>query len=432
MSPLPRRLLPDSADIGPDGHLRIAGVDTVDLARRHGTPLFVYDEAHIRRRCREAVAAFPPPGGAAYAAKAFLCGALTRLVAEEGLGLDVASGGELHVALRAGFPPERLVLHGNNKSTDELAAALRAGVGRVVVDSFDEIDRLAHLVAAGLPRPDLLVRVTPGVEAHTHEYVATGQADSKFGFGLRSGQAEAAVESLRRDDSPGRLVGLHVHIGSQIFVAASFGRALALLAPFVRRCGLPELSIGGGLGVAYVEGESSEGIPAWGQRVREAVAAAGIEAAISAEPGRAVVAAAAVTLYTAGTIKEVPGVRTFVATDGGMIDNPRPALYGSDYETFLPRAVAADRPKEVRLVGKHCESGDVLVRTAHLPADVRTGDLVATPVTGAYGHAMGSNYNRLPRPPVVFVADGEARLVVRRETYEDLLATDCELGSVTP
>jgi diaminopimelate decarboxylase len=424
-------LLPDTATVGADGQLLIGGVDTVELAERFGTPLFVYDETHMRQRCREAVAAFP--GGAAYAAKAFLCGAIVRLVDAESMGLDVASGGELEVALRAGFPASRIVMHGNNKSTDELHAGLVAGVGRVVVDSFDEIDRLNALVRGkNLQRPDALVRVTPGVEAHTHDYIATGQADSKFGFGLVSGQAAEAVARLSRTDSPARLVGLHVHIGSQIFVADSFARAIDLLAPFVRSCGLPELSIGGGLGVAYVEGESSEGIPAWGERVRKAVEAAGIDAVITAEPGRAIVASSAITLYTVGTIKAVPDVRTFVAVDGGMIDNPRPALYGSDYETFLPRAPRADRPRVVRLVGKHCESGDVLVREAHLPADLRTGDLVATPVTGAYGHAMGSNYNRLARPAVVFLRDGEARLVVRRESVDDLLATDVELGSVTP
>jgi diaminopimelate decarboxylase len=441
LSPLPWRLLPETAETGPDGHLRLGGVDLIDLAAEHGTPLFVYDEEHLRRRCREAAAAFP--GGAFYAGKAFLCGAMAKLVAEEGLGLDVASGGELAVALRAGFPPAQIVLHGNNKSLDELRAALHAGVGRIVVDSFDEIDRLACLVTTErAPRPDVLVRVTPGVEAHTHDYVATGQADSKFGFGLATGQAQAAVERLRAPDAPARLVGLHVHIGSQIFVASSFARALDLLGPFVRSCGLPELSIGGGMGVAYVEGEHSEGIPAWGERVRVAVAAAGIDATVSAEPGRAVAAAAAVTLYTVGTVKDIPGVRTYVAVDGGMIDNPRPALYGSDYETFLPRAVEADRPRVVRLVGKHCESGDVLVRAAKVPADLQVGDVVATPVTGAYGYAMGSNYNRLPRPAVVFVRDGASRLVVRRETIDDLLATDCdlpttdrphgELGSVRP
>jgi diaminopimelate decarboxylase len=427
MSRLPWSLLPDTATVDDAGHLHVGGVDTVELAARYGTPLFVYDEAHLRERCREARAAFP--GGVHYAAKAFLCAAMARLVVEEGLGLDVASGGELAVALAADVPADRLVLHGNNKSLEELVAALEAGVGRIVVDSDDEIDRLAHLVGdRGLPRPEVAVRVTPGVEAHTHDYIATGQADSKFGFGLASGAAAAAIDRLRAAGSPAHLVGLHVHIGSQIFRTGSFARALELLAPFIRQSNLPELSIGGGLGVAYGEGEVSEGIPAGGERVRKTVEANGISATVTAEPGRAIAAAAAITLYTAGTVKDSPGVRTYVATDGGMIDNPRPALYGSGYETFLPRAVRAERDRVVRLVGKHCESGDVLVRDARVPADLRPGDLVATPVTGAYGFSMGSNYNRLARPAVVFVADGRARLVVRRETLADLLATDCELA----
>jgi len=426
VSPLPWALLPDSSTAGGDGHLHIAGVDTVELAAHYGTPLFVYDVAHLRARCREAVAAFP--GGVHYAAKAFLCGAMAQLVAGEGLGFDVASGGELDLVLRAGADPATIVLHGNNKSTAELAAALDAGVGRIVVDSDDEIDRLAALVAAGAPRPDVLIRVTPGVEAHTHEYTATGQEDSKFGFGLRSGAAAAAVERLGAAGSPARLVGLHVHIGSQVFVADSFARAVDALAPFVRECDLAELCVGGGMGVAYVEGECSEGITAWGARVHEAVRAAGIEARVTAEPGRAIAAAAAVTLYTVGTVKAIPEVRTYVAVDGGMIDNPRPALYGSGYETFLARSVTADRPRLVRVVGKHCESGDVLVREAAVPHDITVGDIVATPVTGAYGWSMGSNYNRLGRPAVVFVEDGQAELVVRRETIDDLLATDLRLS----
>ena len=426
MSALAWHLLPETSTVGDQGQLLIGGVDTLALAAQYGTPLFVYDEEHLRRRCREAASAFP--GGVHYAAKAFLCGAMARLASEEGIGLDVASGGELELALRAGVPAEHLVVHGNNKSSEELVAALDAGVGRIVVDSFDEIDRLETLVGAGHRRAKVMIRVTPGVEAHTHDYIATGQADSKFGFGLKSGAAAAAVQRLRGPSAAAaELVGLHVHIGSQVFVAESFGRAVEAIADFVRICGLPELCIGGGMGVAYVAEERSEGIPAWGQRVQAAVAAAGITARVTADPGRAIAAGAAVTLYTVGTIKELPGIRTYVAVDGGMIDNPRPALYGSDYETFLPRAVAGDRARRVRLVGKHCESGDVLVREAELPGDVVVGDIVATPVTGAYGYAMGSNYNRLGRPAVVFVANGKARLVIRRETIEDLLATDCGL-----
>ncbi|MGI8709533.1 MAG: diaminopimelate decarboxylase [Acidimicrobiales bacterium] len=421
MSVLPWHLLPDSASVGPEGSLRVGGCDLEALASEHGTPLFVYDEAHLRARCREAVAAFGE--GVAYATKAFLCRAMARLAHEEGMHLDVASGGELHVALSAGVPADRLVLHGNNKSDEELHRAREVGVGRIVVDSFDELDRLNRLHADDGKVPKVLLRITPGVEAHTHEFVMTGQDDSKFGFGLAVGDAARAVARARAMAGV-ELVGLHAHIGSQVFVAGSFTQAVEVLAPFVREAGLGELSIGGGLGVAYVEGESAPSLSEWGSVVKQACADAGIQARVSAEPGRAITAAAAVTLYRVGTIKDVPGIRTFVACDGGFVDNPRPALYGSGYETFLPRAVTADRDQTVRLVGKHCESGDVLVAEAKVPTDLAVGDLIATPVTGAYGRSMGSNYNLLPRPAAVFVADGQARVVIRRENEDDLLATD--------
>jgi len=422
--PLPRHLLPDTAAISDDGGLLIGGCDVLALAERFGTPLFVYDEAHLRARCREAVTAFGD--GVAYASKAFLCLAMARLVHEEGMHLDVATGGELHVALAAGVPAERLVLHGNNKSLEELRAARAAGVGRVVVDSFDELERLAVLHADDGIRPHVLIRATPGVEAHTHEFVRTGQLDSKFGFGVPSGDAARAV--ARAQDSPAvELVGVHMHIGSQVFVADFFHQAVEVVAPYVREMGLPELSIGGGLGVAYVEGEEAPSITEWGTAIVSACRDAGLDARVSAEPGRSIVAQAAVTLYTVGTIKEVPDVRTYVSVDGGMSDNPRPVLYGSGYEAFLPRVTDAARPKRVTIVGKHCESGDVLVRDAQVPADIAVGDLLATPVTGAYGHAMGSNYNKVLRPAVVFVAEGQAREVVRRETYEDLLRNDVPL-----
>ena len=421
MTALPRELLPDNAVIDDTGRLSIGGCDVLDLAEEFGTPLFVYDEDHLRSRCREAVSAFGD--GVAYAAKAFLCTAMARLAHEEGMHIDVASGGELFVVLAAGVPAERVVLHGNNKSSDELRQALDAGVGRIVVDSFDEMDRIDALVAAGADVPKVLVRVTPGVEAHTHEYVRTGQQDSKFGFGLASGDAAAAVIRASGSDAMD-LVGVHAHIGSQVFVADFFAEAIEVLAPFVTPLGLPELSIGGGLGVAYVVGEAAPTISDWATAVHHACAEVGIEARPVAEPGRAITAQAAVTLYRVGTVKEVPGIRTYVAVDGGMIDNPRPALYGSGYETFLPRAALAERPRTVTVVGKHCESGDLLVRDGAVPADLAVGDVLATPVTGAYGHSMGSNYNKLPRPPVVFCRGGEARLVVRRETYDDLLRSD--------
>lgn len=396
-------------------------MDVLELAARFETPLFVYDEEQMRSRCREAVAAFSD--GVAYATKAFMTTAMARLAYEEGMRLDVATGGELFVALHAGVPSDRLVLHGNNKSIKELAAALDAGVGQIVIDSFVEIDRIEALVQAGVSPPRVLVRLTPGIEAHTHEYLQTGIADSKFGFGLASGDASAAV--ARIEASPAMVLeGVHAHIGSQVFDADSYRRAVAVLAEFVAPLDLPEFSIGGGLGVAYVTGEEAPSITEWADIVISACREAGIVSRVTAEPGRSIVAGAAVTLYTVGTIKNIPGIRTYVAVDGGMSDNPRPSLYGSGYEAFLPRATDADRPMKVRIVGKHCESGDVIVAEADVPEDLAVGDVLATPVTGAYGHSMGSNYNMIRRPPVVFVRKGTAREVVRREAYEDLVRRD--------
>ena len=359
----------------------------------------------------------------AYATKAFLCRAMASLAHDEGLMLDVSTGGELHVALAAGVPGERLVMHGNNKSADELAVATGAGVHRLVVDSFDELDRLERLERTGMPA--VLLRITPGVEAHTHEFVRTGQDDTKFGFGLASGAADEAVGRARALEKAGllRLAGIHAHIGSQIFLLESFDAEVDALGRWFTGLGLDELCIGGGLGVAYVEGERAPTIWEWAARVRESCAAHGIppEVRITAEPGRSIVASAAITLYTVGTIKHLPGIRTYVSVDGGMSDNPRPVLYGSGYEAFLPRAVTAARAMRVTIVGKHCETGDVLVQDAALPSDTQVGDTLATPVTGAYGYSMASNYNKVPRPAVVFVQDGRSRVVVRRETYQDLL-----------
>ena len=418
--PVPRRLLPDNHAVS-HGRLSIGGCDLIELAEAHGTPLFVYDEAHLRSRCREAVDAFGP--GVAYASKAFLCRAMAQLAHSEGMCIDVATGGEMHVALAAGVPAGRLVLHGNNKSMSELRQAAQAGVGRIVVDSFDELDRLDALHADTGARPRVMLRFTPGVEAHTHEYLVTGADDSKFGFTVSTGAAAAAMERAGASASV-EVVGVHSHIGSQVFEASSFARAVAVIAEAVAPFEADEISFGGGLGVPYVAGESAPTITEWGEAVRGACRSAGVTARISAEPGRSIVAAAAVTLYTVGTIKHIDGVRTYVAVDGGMSDNPRPVLYGSGYEAVLPRAVDAPRELAVSVVGKHCESGDMLVRDAFVPSDIAVGDILATPVTGAYGHSMGSNYNKVLRPAVVFVADGQARVVVRRETHDDLLACD--------
>ncbi len=420
--PLARHLLPDTARVGAGGRLSIGGVDLLDLVADVGTPVFVYDEEHLRARCREAVASFPD--GVAYATKAFLCKAMAALAVEEGMSLDVSTEGECRVALAAGVDPSRLVLHGNNKSSAELTLTGPGGgrLGRIVVDSADEIARLGALPAHPAGRRPVLVRVTPGVEAHTHKYVMTGQEDTKFGFSLASGAADAAVAALGRLEGV-EVVGAHAHIGSQIFRLDAFAREMEALVPFVVRHGLGELCVGGGLGVAYLNAEEAPTIAHWARSVRHAAAGAGLPAdvRITAEPGRSIVATAGITCYRVGTLKDLPGIRRYLAVDGGMSDNPRPVLYGSGYEAFLPRATDAERPLHVRVVGKHCESGDVLAADACLPADVAVGDVLATPVTGAYGYSMASNYNRLGRPPVVFVRDGTARVVVRRETIEDLL-----------
>ncbi len=423
-APLPGDLLPITAEVGASGRLSVGGVDLVGLADEVGTPVFVYDEEHLRARCREAVAAWGD--GVAYGAKAFLCRAMAALVHEEGMWIDVATGGELHVALQAGVSPSRLVVHGNNKSAEELDLALRLDVGRIVVDSFDEIERLGRLAIPDTRgKMKVLLRVTPGVVAHTHEYLITGGEDSKFGFGLASGAADEALARL--DQIPGvDVMGIHAHIGSQVFRVDSFVHEVEVLAEFFNPLGLSELCVGGGLGVAYVSGESAPSIGEWADAVRAACKDAEVPDGthITAEPGRSVAATAGITLYRVGTIKELPRIRTYVAVDGGMSDNPRPVLYGSGYEAFLPRAVGAERPLEARVVGKHCESGDVVVAEAALPSDLAVGDVLATPVTGAYGHSMASNYNKVPRPPVVFVSGGSWRTVVRRENYEDLSRLD--------
>jgi len=416
-----KTLLPDNTSVADDGMAMFGGVRADDLVSQFGTPLFVYDEDHIRKRCQEAVKAFPD--GVSYASKAFLCRAIAKLVYEEGMGLDVATIGEAYIALQAGVPPNFLTLHGNNKSMEELRYASDNRIGKVVIDSFDEMQKIEQLHSSTKTPIKALIRVTPGVEAYTHKYVTTGEVDSKFGFTVQNGQAGKAIEMAKSSDSID-LVGLHAHIGSQIFTSDSFRKSTDVLVKLAEHFGLPELCVGGGLGVPYLNNESSISISEWGEIVHEISSSSSAVLKITAEPGRSIVASSAVTIYTVGTIKEIEGVRTYVAVDGGMHDNPRPALYGSDYETFLARSINKSRERRITLVGKHCESGDVLVKEGDIQGDLMVGDLLVTPVTGAYGHSMGSNYNKVLRPAVVFVQDGKSRQVLRRETLSDLLNSD--------
>jgi diaminopimelate decarboxylase len=420
-----------------DGVLEVGGVDLRDLVAEHGSPAYVLDEADFRGRARAFVEAFGDYD-VYYAGKAFLCTTVARWAAEEGLCLDVCSLGELNVALRAGFEPARIGHHGNNKSVAELRRAVEAGVGRIVVDSFQELDRLVALTAETGRRAPVMVRVTAGVEAHTHEYIATAHEDQKFGFSIGSGDALAAVRRVQEE--PGlELLGLHSHIGSQIFDTAGFEvaarRVLALHARVSDELGvtMPELDLGGGFGIAYTT-QDDPADPA--QLATELTKIVEHECraldvpvpALSIEPGRAIVGPAMCTVYEVGTVKQVEldagATRAYVSVDGGMSDNIRTALYDADYSCTLASRRSAVAPVLGRVVGKHCEAGDIVVKDEFVPGDLAPGDLLAVPGTGAYCRSMASNYNHALRPPVVAVREGASRVVVRRETEEDLLRTD--------
>ncbi|MFF4418542.1 diaminopimelate decarboxylase [Streptosporangium sp. NPDC001559] len=403
--------------------LHIGGVGVRELAAEFGTPAYVLDEEEFLARCAEWRRALPD-GEVHYGGKAFLCPEVVRWLDTAGLCLDVCTGGELAVAVAGGMDPARVVFHGNNKSPAELLRAVSWRVGCVVVDSFAEIGRLAAVAAEAGVRQSVMIRVTPGVEAHTHEFIATGGDDSKFGFSLRAGLAAEAVRRVLAEPSL-ELAGLHSHIGSQITDLAGFTLASRRMAAFLRTVEdengvtIPKLDLGGGLGIVYRPGDPVPPRPAEViAAVREAVPA---HVRLAVEPGRSIAGPTAVALYEVGTVKEIPGARTYVSVDGGMSDNPRPAMYGAAYTAVLASRSSSAPAREVTVVGKHCESGDVLVRDLPLPADVRPGDLLAVPASGAYQRSMASNYNHVTRPPVVAVRDGSARVIVRRETEEDLL-----------
>ncbi|MEO3976489.1 diaminopimelate decarboxylase [Streptomyces sp. CAU 1734] len=417
-----------------DGVATVGGLEVTRLAEEFGTPAYILDEDDFRARCRAWAEAFGADADVFYAGKAFLSRAVVRWLHEEGLNLDVCSGGELATALDAGMPADRIAFHGNNKSPEEIERAIRAGVGRIVLDSFQEIVRVAHTARELGVRQRVQIRVTVGVEAHTHEFIATAHEDQKFGIPLAGGQAAEAVRRALALDSL-ELIGIHSHIGSQIFDTSGFEvaahRVIGLLRQIRDEHGveLPEIDLGGGLGIAYTPADDPREPHHIAKALHEIVTreceSAGLRTPrISVEPGRAIVGPTAFTLYEVGTIKPLDGLRTYVSVDGGMSDNIRTALYDAEYSVALVSRTSDAEPMLSRVVGKHCESGDIVVRDAFLPADLAPGDLIAVPATGAYCRSMASNYNHALRPPVVAVADGAARVIVRRETEEDLLRLD--------
>ncbi|WP_127530813.1 diaminopimelate decarboxylase [Paenibacillus kobensis] len=425
-----------TSKINDKGHLEIGGCDVTGLAQEFGTPLYIVDEALVRQRAREYVEAFKATGlkfQVAYASKAFSVMAMCAIAEQEGLSLDVVSDGELYTALQAGFPVGRIHFHGNNKTPEEINMALDAGIGCFVVDNFIEMALLNALAADKGKTANVLLRITPGVEAHTHDYISTGQQDSKFGFDLGNGTAFRAVEETLKLANL-NLLGVHSHIGSQIFEVEGFGMAVDKVAKFAVQVRnelgktFSVINVGGGFGIRYVEGDTPLPLATYVNAIADAIisnfsAANYTTPEIWIEPGRSMVGDAGTTLYTIGTNKEIPGVRKYIAVDGGMTDNPRPALYGSKYEAVIANRANDAKEETVSVAGKACESGDMLIWDLELPKS-ESGDLLAVFCTGAYNYAMASNYNRIRRPAVVFVKDGEASLVVKRESLEDIVVND--------
>lgn len=426
-------LLPTTAEIDDTGHLVIGGCDTVELVEEFGTPLLVFCERSFHARAHDFSEAVK---GARiyYASKAFLCLAMCRLVEREGLGLDVASAGELHTAVEAGFPTERIILHGNNKSDEEISRAAEAGVGLIAIDNLEEVDRVSKAASAADRVQPVLVRVTPGVEAHTHEYIRTGQEDTKFGVSIESGAAAETLIRVAETDGL-ELRGIHCHIGSNILNFDAFSKTVEALFEFLGdirpqiSMEIEEVNLGGGIGIPYTRDDPVPDLRALGSQVL-AAAAGHVERLgmasphISFEPGRYLIGNAMVTLYSVGAIKELPGIRTYLSVDGGMSDNPRPALYGATYEALLANRAADDPDALFTVAGMHCETGDLLIKEARLPGSTSRGDVLAVPSTGAYSYSMASNYNRKPRPAVVMVEGGRSQVIVRRESLDDLLRLD--------
>lgn len=419
-----------------DGVLTVGGVAVTDLAAEHGTPLWVVDEADLRERCRRYRDAFPGVW-VAYASKAWCTTGILQVVADEGLWIDVASGGELHTAVHAGVPMDRVVFHGNNKSVAELTQAVRTGVARIVVDSLTELARLGRVAREHDVTVPVWLRITPGIDAHTHQFVRTGQDDSKFGFTLSLGLADEGFAAAMDTDGV-EVVGAHAHIGSQIFGTDPFVANAEVLVELLARWRdehgvlVGELNLGGGMGIRYTHEDHPVRISRYGEAVVRAVEDACEDhdvpvPQLAVEPGRAIVGPSTLTLYEVGTVKRLPALRTYVSVDGGMSDNIRPALYDAEHEVELASRESTQPPAAVSVVGKHCESGDLVAERTRLPEDVREGDLLAVAATGAYGEAMASNYNRLPRPGAVIVADGQVRQLVRRETVHDVVARDVSL-----
>ena len=434
-----KMLVSKNLAVNEQGHLTVGGMDTVELAKEYGTPLYIMDEGLIREHCRSFRESmdkyYGGQGLVCYASKAFCCKAMCRIMFEEGLGLDVVSEGELYTALSVGFPPEKLCFHGNNKTDHELSYALENGVGRIIVDNIYELERLDRLAEKTGRTANIMYRIKPGIDAHTHNFIMTGQIDSKFGFALETGEAYEAVKKAI-ECSHINLVGLHCHIGSQIFDIDPFVKAAEVMLTFIAKIKdelgfeVKELNLGGGFGIRYTEEDAPVGYDKYMEKVSEKVKEVCAEKNVKLpfiliEPGRSIAAPAGITLYTVGGRKEIPNIRTYVSVDGGMGDNPRYALYQSKYDVEVANKANLPKTETVTVAGKCCETGDLIGEGMPIQP-VEPGDILAVLATGAYNYSMSSNYNRIPKPPVVMIRDGKSRVVVKRETFEDIVRNDID------